>query len=81
MLSNSIHCDKFIVFPSDANDAIKAAMECDSHSYVYVDVFESVIMISIHSEASCKYAKEKEIWNDIEQILNKYGIMFKYKKF
>ena len=81
MLGSIIKSDKFIVFAADVNDAIKAAMECDTISYVYVDVFESVVQISIHSEKSNEYVKPKDIWKRVEDILNKYDIMFKYKKF
>jgi hypothetical protein len=81
MLGSIIKSDKFIVFAADSNDAIKAAMECDSLSYVYVDVYESVVQISVHSEKSNEYVKPKDVWNRVEHILNKYEIMFKYKKF
>lgn len=81
MMSTIIYGDRIIVFSSDAIDAMKASMEIDSVSYAHIEVHESVVVVNVTAQSSNKYAKEKEIFNEVERILNKYNIDFKYKKF
>lgn len=80
MMTSIIYGDKFIAFPSKAGDAMKASMEIDSICYAHVDVHESIITVNVTAESSNKYSKEKEIFSQVEKILVKYGIDYKYKK-
>ena len=79
-MTTIIYGDKFIVYRSDARDAMKASMEIDSISYAHIDVHESVITVNVTAESSNKYAKEREIFSNVEKVLTKYGIDYKYKR-
>lgn len=80
MMSSIIYGDKFIAFSSKAVDAMKASMEIDSICYAHIDVHESVITVNITSHNSNKFADEDKLFSDVEKILNKYDIDYKYKK-
>lgn len=80
MMSSIIYGDKFIVFSSSAVDAMKASMEIDTICYTHIDVHDSVITVNITSQKSNKYADEDKLFSDVEKILNKYDIAYKYKK-
>lgn len=76
----AICMDSFIVFPTDAKNAIKAAQEIDQISYCNVQTFESVIAVMPDSPDVWKYSKPVETIKAAKKILNKYGIPYKNKK-
>lgn len=80
MMTTIIYGDKFIVFSANAINAMKASMEIDNISYAHIDVHESTVTVNVTSEKSNKYSKETEVFDQVEKILNKYDIFFKYKR-
>lgn len=80
MMTSIIYGDKFIVFSANAINAVKASMEIDNLSYAHIDVHESTITVNVTSGKTNKYSKEDDIFAQVEQILNKYDIFFKYKR-
>lgn len=79
-MTANIYGDKFIVYRSDARGAMKASMEIDNINYVRIGVYESVIAVNVIAESVTKYSKEREIFSEVEKILTKYDISYKYKR-
>lgn len=79
-MTSSVYGDKFIVYRSDARDAMKASMEIDNISYVRVGVYESVITVNVIAESTNKWSNERETFSNVEKILTKYDINYKYKR-
>ena len=73
--------DKVMVFSSSAPNAIKAAEEIDNIEYTYIDLYESVVLVSVASPSVWKYSKPKDQFGKAEKVLEKYNIEYKYKKF
>ena len=80
-MNTNIYCNKIIVFKSDARNALQAAAEIDSELYCYVQIFETVVTVTIDVDVEePKYNRSIEKTMDkCTKILKKYGIDFKIK--
>lgn len=72
--------DKFIVFPSNAMNAIKAMQEIDQISYCQTQPFETVIAVLPDDPNVWQYSKPSEILMKTKKILAKYSIPYKVKR-
>ena len=72
--------DKFIVFPANAMNAIKAMQEIDQISYCQTQPFETVIAVMPDDPSIWQYSKPKETVAKTKKILEKYSIPYKVKK-
>ena len=73
--------DNVMVFSTSAPNAIKAAEEIDNIEYTYIDLYESVVLVSVASPSTWKHSKPKDQFKKAENVLSKYNIGYKYKKF
>ena len=77
----TIKKDTVMIFRADATNALKATNEIDNVDYTYTSIFESIVLVSFATKDQWEYADYDKSRKEVEKILKKYNIGFKYKKF
>ena len=83
-MNTNVYQDKVIMFKSDAVDALKAASTISQESYIYVTIYDSVVVVSFdESYEELKHINKDRTMNNLMKkainILNKYDIEYKIK--
>ena len=82
MMDTNIYYDKVIVFESDARNALKAAAEIDSNTWVHANIHETVVLVTIDTDVhKPQYDRTyKKTVKTVTDILDKYEINYKLKQ-
>ena len=80
-MNTNIYSGKVLVFKSDAVDALKASSEIDGMTYTYVQIFDSVVLVSIDTDVEApKFNRSiEQTFNKCKEILEKYNIEYEIK--
>lgn len=81
-MNTNIYNDEIIVFKTNSVDALKAATEINNMLYVYVLIFDDVVLIAFDNEAEkpCVNRSLDNIIEKVTNILKKYNIEYKTKE-
>ena len=80
-MNTDIYNDKIIVFKTNSVDALKAATEINKTLFVYVLIFDDVVMVAFDNKVEKNYTNglNKSI-EKVTSILKNYNIEYKIKE-
>lgn len=79
-MNTNIYNNKIIVFKTNSVNALKAATEINKTLYVYVLIFDDVVMTAFKNKVEKDYTNGlDDLIEEITNILKKYNIEYKIK--